>query len=99
MANALYPKTKAQLMQASINLLTANVKAILIDLADYSYNAAHDFLNDVPAAARIAVSSALSSKAINDAAEFDSADPIFLSVAGDPLEAIILFIDTGDEST
>jgi len=28
-----------------------------------------------------------------------SADPIFLSVAGDPLEPIILFIDTADEST
>ena len=99
MANALYPKTKAQLMQGSINLLTANVKAMLVDLADYTYNAAHDFLNDVPAAARIATSGALSSKAINDAAEFDSADPIFISVAGDQLECIILFIDTADEST
>ena len=44
-----------------------------------------------------AISGALTSKMINDAAEFDSADPIFLSVAGDPLEAIILFIDTADE--
>ena len=49
MANALYPKTKAQLLQGTINLLTANVKAMLVDLADYTYDAAHDFLNDVPA--------------------------------------------------
>lgn len=84
---------------SSINLLTANVKALLVDLADFSFNAAHNFLNDVSATARIAASGGLTGKAINDAAEFDSADPIFLSVAGDQLEAIILLIDTADEST
>ena len=99
MANALYAKTKAQMMQGSINLLTANVKAMLVDLADYTFAADHDFLNDVPAVARISTSAALTSKTINDLAQFDSADPIFLSVAGDQLEAIILFIDTADKST
>lgn len=99
MANALYPKTKAAMMQGGVNLITATVKAILIDLADYTYDAAHDFLNDVGPTARIATSGALSGKAINDLAQFDSADPVFASVAGDQLEAIILFIDTGDEST
>jgi len=64
-----------------------------------AFAADNDFLNDVPAAARIAISAALTSKTITDLAPFDSADPIFLSVAGDPLEAIILLIDTADEST
>jgi|SRR5436190_21839063 hypothetical protein len=99
MANALYPKTKAAMLQGGVNLITATVKALLIDLADYAYDAAHDFLNDVPVAARVAVSGALSGKAINDLGQFDSGDPIFTSVAGDQLEAVILFIDTGDEST
>lgn len=95
----LYPKTRAQFMRAAIDLLAVNVKALLVDSADYTYDLAHDFLNDVPAAARVAVSNSLTAKTINDLAEFDSADPIFASVAGDPLEAIVLFIDTGDEST
>ena len=54
MANALYPKYKEALLSASTNvsLVTGTVKAVLIDLADYTYSAAHDFLDDIPAAAR-----------------------------------------------
>jgi hypothetical protein len=99
MANALYPKTKAAMLQGGVNLITSTVKALLVDLADYTYDPTHDFLNKVPAAARVAISGALSAKTINDLAQFDSADPIFLSVSGDQLEAIILFIDSNDETT
>jgi hypothetical protein len=95
----LYPKTKAQFMQAGANLMTGNIKALLIDTGAYTYDPTHGFLNQVPAGARIATSGALSGKAISDLAEFDSADPIFNSVNGATVEAVILFIDTGDEST
>jgi hypothetical protein len=39
MANALYPKTKAQMLQGAINLLTADVRLILVDLGAYTYRA------------------------------------------------------------
>ncbi len=99
MANALYPKTKAQLMRAAFDLLAVSVKAVLVDLGAYTFDVAHAFLNDIPSAARIATSGALSGKTVNDLAEFDSSDPIFASVSGVQLEALVLFIDTGDEST
>src|SRR3954447_13968881 len=62
MANALYPKTKAAMMQGGVNLITSTVKALLVDLDDYTYDAAHDFLNDVPTVARVSISPALSAK-------------------------------------
>lgn len=99
MANALYPKTKAQMMQGGVNLLTAAIKATLIDLGAYTFDAAHDFLNDIPSGARIATSGDLGSKTIGDDAKFDSADPVFVSVAGTTVEAVVLFLDTGDPAT
>ena len=76
-----------------------DVKALLVDLGNYTYNVADDFLNDIPSLARVATSSVLTGKTINDAAEFHSNDPVFLSVAGASIEAIVLFIDSADEST
>jgi hypothetical protein len=94
MANALYPKFKEQALQGGVNLSSGNIKAVLVDLADYTYDAAHEFLSDVPAAARVATSGNLASKTFTNGV-FDSADPSFTAVTGDVSEALILFIDTG----
>ena len=98
MAKAIYPKLKEAALQGGVNLSSGNIKAVLIDLADYTYSAAHEFLSDVPAAARVATSGNLASKTFN-AGTFDSADPIFSAVTGDVSEALIVFIDTGTAST
>ena len=98
MANSLYPKFKEALLQGQINMSTSDVKVMLVDLADYTYNAAHDFLDDVPLAAREEISPALASKTFVNGV-FDSADPTFTGATGDPCEALILFIDTGTAST
>ena len=98
MANALYPKFKEQALQGGVNLSSGNIKAVLIDLADYTYGAAHEFLSDVPAAARVATSGNLASKTFTNGV-FDSADPSFAAVTGDVSEALILFIDTGTPGT
>lgn len=98
MANAIYPKFKEAALQGDIALDTSVVKVILVDLADYTYNAAHDFLDDVPAAAREEISAALASKTFTDGV-FDSADPSFPGAVGDVCEALILFIDTGSDAT
>ena len=99
MANAVYPKWKEAVIQASSDsALTGNVKAVLVDLADYTYSSAHDFLDDVPAGARVATSGNLASKTYTNGT-FDTADFTFTAVTGDVSEAIILYIDTGTAST
>jgi hypothetical protein len=98
MANALYPKFKEQALQGGTNLASGNIKAVLVDLADYTYSAAHEFLSDVPVAARVATSGNLASKTFTNGT-FDSADPSFTAATGDVAEALILFIDTGTAGT
>lgn len=98
MANALYPKFKEQALQGGVNLSSGNMKAALLDLADYTYAAAHEFLSDVPVAARVATSGNLTSKSFTNGT-FDSADFSFAAVTGGVSEALIVFIDTGTAST
>ncbi len=98
MTSTLYPAFRHAAYDGSaINLNTADVRAILVDTADYTYNAAHDMLDDVPAAAREEIVALTSESWTNGV--FDAADATFASAAGDPSEAIILYIHTGTEST
>jgi hypothetical protein len=100
MANALYPKTKAQMLQGAINLLTADVRLILVDLGAYTYDAGHAFLSDVPSGARTAVSSSLTGKSIDEATSaFKSDEKTFSSVSGAESEALIGYIHTGTAAT
>lgn len=99
MANAIYPKWKEAVIQGSANSsLAGNVKAILVDTADYTYNAAHDFLDDVPGAAIVATSANLGTKTYTNGT-FDTADFTFTAVTGDVSEALIIYIDTGSAAT
>lgn len=98
MSNVIYPKYKEAALQGNGNLAGGNVKAVLVDLADYTYSAAHEFLSDVAAIGRVATSANLASKTFTNGV-FDSADPSFTAVTGDVSEALILFIDTGTPST
>lgn len=100
MANALYPKFKEGLLTSASNydIEAGNVKCVLIDLADYTYSSAHDFLDDVIAGARVATSANLGSKTITNGL-FDAADTSFAAATGDVSEAIILYVDTGSAAT
>ena len=100
MAAVVYPKFKEALLDGSANtdLTTENIKVILVDLNDYTYSAAHDFLDDVPAGARVATTANLGSKTVTDGV-FDAADTIFTAATGDPSEALIGYVDTGVEGT
>lgn len=99
MANALYPAFKnAYLTNTTpVDFDADDIRAILVDLADYSYDANHDFLDDVPAAARVAVA-AMSGLSVTDNV-VDANDTTFTAVTGDGYEAIILYKHTGTEST
>ena len=99
MANALYSKGKQGLIDGSIDMDTDTIKWVLIDTADYTVDlATHDNLDDVPAAARVATSAALAGKSVTDGV-FDATDPTLAAVAGDSVEALVLYKDTGTEST
>lgn len=100
MSNVIYPKYKEALIDAlsNVDLNNGNVKVVLVDLADYTYSSAHDFLDDVPSGARVATSGNLASKTITNGV-FDAADVVLSAVTGDQSEALIIYIDTGTEST
>jgi hypothetical protein len=98
MPSAIYPKFLEQALQAGVNLSSANIKAVLVDLADYTYSSEHEFLTSVPGAARVATSANLGSKTFTNGT-FDTADTVFTAVTGDQSEAIILYVDTGTEAT
>jgi hypothetical protein len=99
MTQAIYPKWKEAVMQgASNSSLAGTVKVILVDSADYTYSAAHQFLSDVPGAARVGTSGALANKTYTNGV-FDADDATFSAVSGDVSEALIYYIDTGVEAT
>lgn len=100
MANKIYPKYKEALLagDTNISLTTGDIKAVLVDLADYSYSDTHDFLSDIAAGGRVSTSANLVSKTVSNGT-FDAADFSFASVTGDQAEAIVLYIDTGVEAT
>ncbi len=96
MSNALFPK----FLEYILALLTSNdVKAVLVDTNDYTYDGSTDeFLSDIPSGARVATSGNLSSKTVTLGA-FSAANSIFPAVSGDQSEAVVLYIDTGSEAT
>lgn len=98
MANKLYPKFKQGLLSGQFNLPTDTLKVVLVDTADYTYSDAHQYLADVPVAAREEISAALTAKTVTDGV-FDADDVSFALASGDPSEALILYKDTGDPAT
>lgn len=99
MANAIYPLAKKHLLTAGIDLSALTVHAALINVSGggtlYTYSTAHEFLDDVPSDAIIAVSGALANKHFGDDGSFDSDDPTITGVTGASVEALILYADTG----
>lgn len=100
MASLLYEPWKAAVMQAGSNSsLGGTVVAYLVDAADYTVSAAHDFLDDVAAGSRVSGPITLANKTYSATGVFDADDVVFTSVTGDQSEAVILVISTGVEAT
>jgi len=94
MANAIYPKFKEACLDGTAPDLTdGNLKCVLVDTDDYSYNAAHNYFDDVAAGARVA-EIALANVDVTDG-ELDHDDPTFSSVTGDESEALVYYYDDG----
>lgn len=98
MANALANAFRQDLVGADLDLLADTIKVVLTD-SGYTFNSAHDFLDDVTVGARVATSAALGSKTGTNG-YFDSADVVFTALAaGDTITGLWLFKDTGVEAT
>lgn len=98
MTAQLYSKFKESVLSGQINLLTDAIKACLVDTADYTFSAAHQFLSDIPLAAREEITAALAGKSVTNGV-FDADDTVFASASGDTSEAVVLFKDTGSTTT
>lgn len=99
MANALYTKYREKALQGQINWLTDNIKVVLVDAADYTVNTAtHEFLSDIPSAGRVATSANLAGKTATGGVA-DANDVTFPSVSGDISEALVIYKDTGTDTT
>ena len=100
MANALFPKAKAAMLRGELNFVTADIRALLIDSSDYTYDDTDEFLTDIAAGAQVKQSNTLAAKAVDAATARFSSDPaVFPAVTGDTVEALMLYLHTGVSAT
>lgn len=90
--------------QAFVDFLTDTIKAMFVDHADDTPVATDNAISDILSAARvpgIASAPALASKTVGSVGVgvADAADTVFSALTGDPVESLILFKDSGTETT
>ncbi len=98
MASALYPLGKKALLDADVDMLVDNLKLLLIDTADETYNAADQFHSNITGAGIVATSGNLAGKTTTSGV-FDANDITITAVTGDTVEAVVLYKDTGVSAT
>ena len=96
--NTIYPKGREGFAGGDVAWDSDTIKLVAVD-SGYVYSSAHDFLDDVGAGARVATSSAFTTKSITDGVL--DADDVTLAAlpAGDTIEGIVVYQDTGVEAT
>lgn len=103
MASALYPKFKEGLLSQvpSVDLDTDTIKVALLNIAvDYTYSAAHNFLDDVTRYAGT-TDQTLGTKTVTDGV-FDAANATFTAVAISGTKTVgglLIYEDTGVAAT
>ena len=99
MANTLYDAARQRFLEGQFNWLTDTIKVLLVDTGAYSVvTGTHQYLSDIPTTARIAGPVTLTAKTTTGGAA-DGADVTFPSVTGASIEAIVIYSDSGTEST
>lgn len=99
MANALFDKGRQGFLDGSIDWDTNTIKLVCVDHADDTpVTATDDNLDDITAPARVATSSAFTATTATDGVA-DAADVTMLAVTGDQFESLVIYKDTGVEST
>lgn len=100
MAAHVYPEGLRAIMDGTVDLDTADIRAMLVD-ATYTYNVAHDFLDDVVAGNRVGTAQALASKAIitnGNSRALDAADTTWVGLTGDAVVAVILYVHNASDA-
>lgn len=98
MANGLYTKGKEGILKGDIDIDTDNVKAVLVDAADYTPNLSTDTnLSDIASGGRVATSANLTISVTGGTV--DASDFTFASATGDTSEYIVIYQDTGSAAT
>ena len=96
MANRIYPLYKQSLLNADagVDLASGSCAAVLVDTADYTFAANHQFLSDISASAQIAISSDIQNRTVASGV-FDCSVVTWVAVSGNQSEAIVFFVDSG----
>jgi len=99
MANQLFAKGLEAFLAGDADWDANTMKVVFVDHADDTpVPATDDNLDDILSAARVATSVALASKTTTDGVA-DAADVTVTAVTGDPFESIVIYKDTGVETT
>lgn len=98
MANAIYPKYKQALLDSSANidLNDSTVKVALVDTGTYTYNAAHEFLSSLTGV--VGTAQTIANTTVTNGV-FDGDNVTYDNVTGNSVEALVIYIDTGNAST
>ncbi len=99
MANELYGKGREGFLAGTIDWDTDNIKVTLVDDTDYTRSInVDDFYDDVTVAGRVATSGNLTTKTVT-LGTADAADITYSAVSGDVSEELVIWSDSGVEST
>ncbi len=98
MANAIYPLYKQALLDGDTNIDVndGTVKVALIDTGTYTYSAAHDFYNDLSGV--VGTPGTIANTTVANGL-FDGDNVTFSAVTGNSVEALVIYIDTGNTAT
>jgi hypothetical protein len=93
MANAIYPLYKQALLDGSANtdINDLTVKVALVDTGAYTYSTAHEFLTSLSGVVGTAQTIANTTVANG---LFNGDDVTYLTVTGNSVEALVIYIDT-----
>jgi hypothetical protein len=99
MTNALFDAGRESFLAGSSDWDANNIRLVFVDHADDTpVPATDDNLDDILGAARVATSGNFASKTTT-AGVADAADVTVTSVTGDVFESVVIYKDTGTEST
>lgn len=99
MANALFDAGREAFLAGNLDWDANDIRLIFVDHTDDTpVPATDDFLDDILAAARVAVSGSFTSKTTTGGVA-DAADVTVATVTGDQFESIVIYYHTGVEGT
>lgn len=97
MADVLYPAYKEAILTAGVNLTSGDIRVALIR-SSYTYNVAHDFMDDITTGNENGRSGALTGKTVTGGL-FDATDTTITATSAVACDALVVFLHTGVDST